>query len=216
MHVVIMGCGRVGSRLARRLERQGHSVAVIDKDPRAFHLLDVDFKGIKVEGVGFDSDALQKAGIERADVFVAVSSGDNSNFVSCKIAKDIYRVPRVLARIYDPRRAQIYRRTGIPTVAPVAWATGKISDLIFLKQSYSRDTFGNGEVELIEFELPTNLVGRLVRDFEISGEVHIAAIEREGGAFIPVPGTTLMRNDLLSVLVLRSSINKFKKMFFMD
>jgi trk system potassium uptake protein TrkA len=216
MHVVIMGCGRVGSRLARRLERQGHSVAVIDKDPRAFHLLDVDFKGIKVEGVGFDSDALQKAGIERADVFVAVSSGDNSNFVSCKIAKDVFRVPKVLARIYDPRRAQIYRRTGIPTVAPVAWATGKISDLIFLKQSYSRDTFGNGEVELIEFELPTNLAGRLVRDFEISGEVHIAAIEREGGAFIPVPGTTLMRNDLLSVLVLRSSINKFKKMFFMD
>jgi trk system potassium uptake protein TrkA len=216
MHVVIMGCGRVGSRLARRLERQGHSVAVIDKDPRAFHLLDVDFKGIKVEGVGFDSDALQKAGIERADVFVAVSSGDNSNFVSCKIAKDVYRVPKVLARIYDPRRAQIYRRTGIPTVAPVAWATGKISDLIFLKQSYSRDTFGNGEVELIEFELPPNLVGRLVRDFEISGEVHIAAIEREGGAFIPVAGTTLLRNDLLSVLVLRSSISKFKKMFFMD
>jgi trk system potassium uptake protein TrkA len=216
MHVVIMGCGRVGSRLARRLERQGHSVGVIDKDPRAFHLLDVDFKGIKVEGIGFDSEALERAGIERADVFVAVSSGDNSNFVSCKIAKDTYRVPKVLARIYDPRRAQIYRRSGIPTVAPVAWATSKMSDLIFLKQSYSRDTFGNGEVELIEFELPTNLIGRMVRDFEISGEIHIGAIEREGGAFIPVAGSTLMRGDLMSVLVLRSSIGKFKKMFFMD
>jgi trk/ktr system potassium uptake protein len=216
MHVVIMGCGRVGSRLARRLEKQGHSVSVIDKDPRAFHLLDVDFKGIKVEGVGFDSEALQQAGIERADVFVAVSSGDNSNFVSCKIAKDVYRVPKVLARIYDPRRAQIYRRMGIPTVAPVAWATGKISDLIFFRQSYSRDTFGNGEVELIELELPSNLVGRLVRDFEVSGEIQIGAIEREGGAFMPVPGTTLMRNDLLSVLVRRPSITKFKKMFFMD
>jgi trk system potassium uptake protein TrkA len=216
MHVVIMGCGRVGSRLARRLERQGHSVSVIDKNPRAFHLLDVDFKGIKVEGIGFDAEVLEKAGVQRADVFVAVSSGDNSNFVSCKIAKDLYRVPKVLARIYDPRRAQIYRRSGIPTVAPVAWATSKLSDLIFLKQSYSRDTFGNGEVELIEFELPANLVGRMVRDFEVSGEILIGAIEREGGSLIPVAGTTLMRSDLLSVLVLRSSMNKFKKMFFMD
>jgi trk system potassium uptake protein TrkA len=216
MHVVIMGCGRVGSRLARRLERQGHSVSVIDKNPRAFHLLDVDFKGIKVEGIGFDAEVLEKAGVQRADVFVAVSSGDNSNFVSCKIAKDLYRVPKVLARIYDPRRAQIYRRSGIPTVAPVAWATSKLSDLIFLKQSYSRDTFGNGEVELIEFELPANLVGRMVRDFEVSGEILIGAIEREGGSLIPVAGTTLIRSDLLSVLVLRSSMNKFKKMFFMD
>lgn len=216
MHVVIMGCGRVGSRLARRLERQGHSVAIIDKDPHAFHLLDVDFKGIKVEGVGFDAEAMERAGIQRADVFLAVSSGDNSNFVSCKIAKDAYRVPKVLARIYDPRRAQIYRRMGIPTVAPVAWATSKISDLIFFKQSYSRDTFGNGEVELIEFELPAMLVGRTVREFKISGEVHIVTIERQGGAFIPVSGTTLMAGDILSVLVLRSSIGKFKKMFFVD
>ena len=216
MHVVIMGCGRVGSRLARRLTKRGHSVAVIDKDPRAFHLLDVDFKGTKVEGVGFDADVLKKAAIKKADVFLAVSSGDNSNFVSCKIAKDIYRVPKVLARIYDPRRAQIYRRMGIPTVAPVAWATAKISDLIFLKQSYSRDTFGSGEVELIEFELPPNLAGRLVRDFEVAGEIHIGSIEREGAAFIPVPGTALIKNDLLNVMVLRSSIPKFKKMFFMD
>lgn len=216
MHVVIMGCGRVGSRLARRLERQGHSVGVIDKDPRAFHLLDVDFRGIKVEGIGFDSETLEKAGIQRADVFVAVSSGDNSNFVSCKIAKDHYRVPKVLARIYDPRRAQIYRRSGVPTVAPVAWATSKISDLIFLKQSYSRDTFGSGEVELIEFELPSMLAGRMVREFKISGEVHIVTIEREGGAFIPVSGTTLMKGDLVNVLVLRQSMDKFKKMFFMD
>lgn len=216
MHVVIMGCGRVGSRLARRLEHQGHSVAVIDKDPRAFHLLDVDFKGIKVEGIGFDAEALEKAGIQRADVFLAVSSGDNSNFVSCKIAKDIHRVPKVLARIYDPRRAQIYRRMGIPTVAPVAWATARISDLIFLKRSYSRDTFGSGEVELIEFELPPMLAGRMVREFKISGEVHIVAIERQGDAFIPVSGTTLMAGDILNVLVLRSSMGKFKKMFFMD
>ncbi len=216
MHVVIMGCGRVGSRLARRLERQGHSVAVIDKDPRAFHLLDADFKGLRVEGIGFDAEVLEKAGIQRADAFLAVSSGDNSNFVSSKVAKDTYRVPKVLARIYDPRRAQIYRRMGIPTVAPVAWATSKISDLMFLKQSFSRHTFGNGEVELIELELPPNLEGMMVRDFEVPGEIRIGAIEREGGAFIPVAGTTFMRGDILSVLVLRSSMNKFKKMFFMS
>lgn len=216
MHVVIMGCGRVGSRLARRFERQGHSVAVIDKDPRSFHLLDVDFKGRKVQGVGFDSNVLVEAGIEKADAFVAVSSGDNSNFVSSKIAKDVFHVPKVVARIYDPRRAKIYRRTGVPTVAPVAWGTNKIADLLFLQQSHTRDTFGNGEVELMEFELPSNLVGRPVRDFEAPGEIHIGSIERGGAAFIPLPATTFERNDLVGVLVLRSSMSKFKRMFFMS
>jgi trk system potassium uptake protein TrkA len=215
MHVVIMGCGRVGSRLARRLERQGHSVAVIDKDPLAFHLLDVDFKGIKVEGIGFDSNVLVQAGIERADVFIAVSSGDNSNFVAARIAKEIFHVPKVVARIYDPRRANIYRRSGIPTVAPVSFEVTKFSDLLFLQQSYARDTFGSGEVELMEFELPLNLAGRTVQEFEMPGEIRICAIERAGTALVPGPGTVLERFDIIHAAVLRSSGEKFKKMFFM-
>src|SRR5450756_612599 len=142
MHIVIMGCGRVGSRLARHLEEGGHSVAVIDKDATSFHLLGIDFKGKTVKGIGFDSNVLVEAGIERADAFIAVSSGDNSNIVSAVVAKDVFRVPKVITRIYDPRRARIYRRMGIPTISPVAWAVGKAMDLLFLEQSYTRDTFG--------------------------------------------------------------------------
>jgi len=215
MHVIIMGCGRAGSRLARRLEREGHSVAVIDKDPKSFHLLDLDFKGKTVTGVGFSSEALVEAGIERADAFIAVSSGDNSNIVSAVVAKEVFHVPKVITRIYDPRRAQIYRRLGIPTVAPVKWAVGKIMDLLYLERSHTRDTFGNGEVELMEFEIPHNLVGRPVRDFEVPGEIRIASIERLGAAFMPVAGTTFEAGDLVDVVVLRASMDKMAKMFFM-
>ncbi len=215
MHVVIMGCGRTGSRLARRLERQGHSVAVIDKDPTAFHLLDVEFKGRVVEGIGFDSEVLVEAGIERADAFIAVSSGDNSNIVSSIIAKDTFHVPKVVTRIYDPRRAMIYRRFGIATVAPVQWGVNKIYDQLFRERSFARETFGSGEVELMEFDLPGNLAGRRVSEFEVPGEVQLAAIERRGAAILPVAGTTFEQGDAVSVLVLRQSMEKFKKMFFL-
>ncbi len=214
MHIVIMGCGRVGSRLARRLERQGHSIAIIDKNPEAFHLLGLDFKGTVVEGIGFDKDALLKAGIEKADAFIAVSSGDNSNFVSSRIAKDHFRVPKVVTRIYDPRRADIYRHVGVPTVAPVAWGTNKIFDLLFMQRTHSEVTFGNGEVELLQFELPANLEGRLVRDFDTPSEIQITVVERSGAAFIPVAGTALAKNDVLHVAVARASMAKLEKLFF--
>src|SRR5659263_282935 len=119
MHVVILGCGRAGSRIAQHLTRQGHSVAVIDKNPTVFHLLGSDFKGQTVTGIGFDSNTLLEAGIDGADAFIAVSSGDNSNLVASKVARDVFNVPHVIARIYDPRRAEIYKKMGIETVAPV-------------------------------------------------------------------------------------------------
>jgi trk/ktr system potassium uptake protein len=216
MHVVIMGCGRAGARLARRLERQGHTVAVIDKDPTSFHLLDVNFKGRVVEGIGFDAEVLVEAGIERADAFVAVSSGDNSNIVSSIIAKDVFHVPKVITRIYDPRRAMIYRRFGIPTVAPVQWGVNKIFDLLFVESSFSRDTFGSGEVELMEFDLPNNLAGRRVGEFEVPGEVHVATIERFGEALLPVAGSMFQEGDKVMVLVQRSAMDKYKKMFFLN
>ena len=215
MHIVIMGCGRVGSRLARHLEEGGHSVAVIDKDATSFHLLGMEFKGKTVKGIGFDSNVLVEAGTERADAFIAVSSGDNSNIVSAVVAKDVFRVPKVITRIYDPKRARIYRRMGIPTISPVAWAMGKAMDLLFLEQSYTRDTFGNGEVELMEVRIPGALAGRQVRDFEIPGEISVASIERLGQASIPLAGTTFEEDDLVHVVVLRQSMDKFRKMFFM-
>lgn len=215
MHVVVMGCGRTGSRLATRLDREGHSVAVIDKDRTAFHLLGLEFGGLVVEGIGFDSEVLVNAGIERADVYIAVSSGDNSNIVSSVIAKDVFHVPRVITRIYDPRRAVIYRRFGIPTVAPVSWTVNRISELVFLEHAVARHSFGGGEVELMEFEVPHNLVGRRAGEFEVPGEVRVVVVERYGEAIMAVSGTTFEENDILQVAVSRRSMERFRRMFFM-
>lgn len=216
MHVVIMGCGRAGASLAKRLESDGHTVAVIDRDPASFRLLGPGFQGKTVAGVGFDPNPLTEAGIERADCFVAVSSGDNSNIVSSIVAKDVFRVPRVITRIYDPRRAQIYRRMGIPTVAPVTWGISRIMDLMFLDRSHSRDTFGNGEVELMELRVGSTLSGRMVREFEVPGEVHVATVERLGSAFMPVSGTRFEADDIVNVVVLRESMEKFERLFFIN
>jgi trk system potassium uptake protein TrkA len=216
MHVVIMGCGRAGARLARRLAGDGHSVAVIDKNPTSFHLLGLDFQGTTVTGIGFDPNVLIAAGVERADCFIAVSSGDNSNIVSSIVAKDVFHVPKVITRIYDPRRAQIYRRMGIPTVAPVTWGINKIMDLMFLDRTHARDTFGNGEVELMELRIPQALDGHMIREYEVPGEIHVATIERLGSAFMPVAGTRLEHDDIVNVVVLRESMEKFRKMFFVN
>ena len=126
MHIVIMGCGRVGSTIAHILEEQEHSVAIIDQDPDAFRKLPVSFKGSKVTGVGFDRDVLIEAGIERADAFAAVSSGDNSNVIAARVVRESFGVGRVVARIYDPRRAEVYQRLGIPTVATVRWTADQM------------------------------------------------------------------------------------------
>ncbi|MBN2169143.1 MAG: TrkA family potassium uptake protein [Actinobacteria bacterium] len=214
MHIVIMGCGRTGSRIARRLEKEGNTVAVVDKDKRAFHLLDVDFKGKKVVGVGFDAEVLIEAGIERADAFVAVGSGDNSNIVASVIAKDTFRVPKVITRIYDPRRANIYRKFGIPTVAPVRWGVNKIMDLLSHTGQEVTMSFGNGEVQLIDIELPDQLAGRTAQEFYVPGEIHVAAIERSGEAIVPLGGTRFEQGDILHVLVSRSGMDKFNRMFF--
>ena len=126
MHIVIMGCGRVGSALAQTLEQQGHTVAVIDQDPTAFRRLGSGFGGRRVTGVGFDQDTLREAGIEEAGAFAAVSSGDNSNIIAARVAREMFGVENVAARIYDPRRAEVYQRLGIPTVATVRWTADQM------------------------------------------------------------------------------------------
>ena len=126
VHIVIMGCGRVGSALAQTLEEQGHTVAVIDQDPTAFRRLGSGFAGRRVTGVGFDQDTLREAGIEEAGAFAAVSSGDNSNIIAARVAREMFGVENVAARIYDPRRAEVYQRLGIPTVATVRWTADQM------------------------------------------------------------------------------------------
>jgi trk system potassium uptake protein TrkA len=211
MYVVIMGCGRLGAQLANLLFVEGHEVAVIDRDEDAFRRLRNDFKGKKVIGVGFDREVLEKAGIKKADAFVAVSRGDNHNIVSAIIAKNIFRVPRVVARIYDQERAKLYWKLGVPTVAPGVWASNKIRDYLFHYELKERVNFGNAEVELFEIECPPHLVGRAVADLNVPQEILVGVIVREGKAFIPTPGSRFEEGDSLQILVSSQAIPKFEE-----
>lgn len=212
MKVVIAGCGRVGSTLATKLSREGHAVSVVDKDPTSFERLGKTFKGTTVRGFVFDGEALRKAGIEKADAFASVTSGDNSNIVSATIAKDIYRVPKVVARIYDPRRAEIYRRLGIATVSSVSWASNEILTLM-LHTEVTRDvTLGDGEVQITRLDIPHRLVGRAVDEINVAGEIVIISITRGGKAFIPSSGAILQENDMLEVAVLTTAMPTLRRM----
>lgn len=212
MHVVIGGCGRVGSYLAYMLEREGHSVAIIDKDPESFENLWEGFAGKKVKGVVFDRDALVEAGIERADAFASVTSGDNSNIVSARLAKEHFRVPRVITRIYDPRRAEIYRRLNIPTIASVAWAGHRMLSFISHSELDSEYQFGNGEVDLIRLELPPQLAGRSASDLNVPMEVQVVCVMRGASAHLATQGTILREGDVLFIAVARESQGKLERL----
>ncbi len=212
MHVVIGGCGRVGSFLAYMLEREGHSVAVIDKDPEAFENLWDGYTGRMVKGVVFDRDTLIEAGIKEADAFVSVTSGDNSNIVSARLAKEYFRVPRVVTRIYDPRRAEIYRRLNIPTVASVAWAGNRMLSFISHAELDSEYQFGNGEVDLIRLELPPQLAERNAADINVPGEIQVISVVRGGSARIASAGTVFKEGDILFIAVARESQTKLERL----
>lgn len=216
MYIVIMGCGRVGSRLAKVLTLEGHEVAVIDKDPTAFKRLGEAFKGKAIEGVGFDRDVLKKAGIEQADAFIAVTNGDNHNIVGALVAKNKFRVPKVVARIYDPAREKLYQHLGIQTISSTAWAANKIKNLICHVELIRHFSFGNGEVEVVEGEISPQLAGRSINDLNIPGEIAVIAIVRFGRAFIPTSGVTFKEKDGIQVAVESSSLPKLKKMLHLE
>lgn len=201
MQVLIVGCGRVGSALAVQLTRRGDKVWVIDKDGKAFERLGEHFTGHTVEGVGFDRDVLEAAGVAGADALVAVTGGDNSNVVAARVARDAYRVPRVIARIHDPRRAEIYEALGVTTIATAGWTLGKIRDYLEHQPLKEEGTFGRGEVQVLRIELPQHLVDRPVGELEGGGGVRVVAITRRGGAFVPAPATTLEEGDVVRVVV---------------
>lgn len=201
MRVVVVGCGRVGAGLAGALGERGDTVAVVDKDPRAFERLDGRFLGQTVEGIGFDRDVLEQAGIARADALVAVTGGDNSNVVTARVAREVYKVPRVIARIQDPRRAVIYEELGVVTVATVNWALAKIRDYLEHLPLKEEATFGRGEVALLRLELPQHLVDRSVGDIEALGGLRVVSITRRGGATVPEPTTTLAEGDVVRLAV---------------
>ena len=213
LHVVIGGYGRVGRYLARMLEFEGHTVSVIDQDPLVFECAEGDeILGQKFIGPVFDRDVLEDAGIKEADCFAAVTSGDNSNIVAARTAREHYRVPRVIARIYDPRRAEIYRGLGISTVAAVTWTSSRLLDMITHPDLHSEYQFGNAEVEMVEIQLPATLAGKTVSDLTVPGEVAVASIVRGGRAILPIEGSSFEKDDTLYINVLRESADKLERL----
>jgi trk system potassium uptake protein TrkA len=200
VHVVILGCGRVGSLLADRLDEAGHSVAIVDQDPQSFRRLSGRFSGSTVKGIGFDRETLEKAGIERAHAFAAVSSGDNTNILAARVARETYGVEHVVARIYDPRRAEVYQRLGIPTVATVSWTAGQIMRRLIPQDALEEYRDASGQVMLAEMPAHPSWFGHAVVDMEIATGARVAFISRLGSGLVPHTDMVLQDGDLVHVL----------------
>lgn len=204
-----MGCGRVGAQLTVQLSQAGHTVAVVDKRASAFDRLPPGFNAKTVVGVGFDRDVLEEAGIKDADAFIAVSNGDNSNIVSARVAREYYKVPRVIARIYDPRRAEIYERLDIPTVATVVWAAKQVQYLLFHPKEQMRDTLAGGSLLILQVEVPEHLVGRQISTVTSEGQIEVIGVDRGGSGFIPKEKSSFQAGDIAHFMVHKDSLNKF-------
>ena len=209
MHAVIVGCSRVGAELAENLEARGHTVSIIDRDPKAFEdTLHPGFHGKALVGIGFDRETLEEAGIKDAGVFVSATRGDNSNIVSARIAKEAYNVPAVAALIYDPRRAQIYERLGISTVAEVSWATDQILARVLPSTEAVEWTIGSGEVVVVGIPAPRSMIGRPASELNVPGKRIVSALARFGSTILPDDKTVLQEGDFLHVSVLRAAMGE--------
>lgn len=201
VHVIVVGCGRVGRELAMALDREGHSVSVMDKDRNAFHELPDGFSGKAILGFGFDREHLEQAGIQEAEAVAAVTNGDNSNILTARIARMTYEVPHVVARIYDPRRAVIYRQLGIATVAAVAWTTDQVLRRLFPEKSVAEWSDASGTVSLVERALPDAWAGRKLTELEAPGAFRLVALTRGGQARLGGPELVGQEGDILHVMV---------------
>jgi trk system potassium uptake protein len=208
MRIVIMGCGRVGSELSHALGEAGnHEIVVIDKKPDAFYRYPPGEHARQIVGLGFDRDVLEEAGIKEADAFIAVSSGDNSNIVSARVALEHYHVPKVIARIYDPRRAEIYGRLNIPTVATTTWGIKQIQLMLLHDRQEVREALGGGSLLRVRVPVPPHLVGKPVTALNVDGKILIAGVSRGGAGFIPTASSTLQEGDYLIVMVAKDSMD---------
>ena len=210
MHVVIAGCGRVGSDLTISLTKQGHTVSVIDKSAAAFERLPPGFEGQTLVGIVFDREILEAAGIREAGAFIAVTNGDNSNIVSARVAREHYSIEKVVARIYDPRRAEIYRRLGIPTVATVQWASAEIYDQLFHGIEHTELAIGGGDLVLLRLEIPHALAGQPVSSLGEPGDAVVVAIDRMGSATLPDEVMAFQEGDVAHVIVRRDALDDLR------
>ncbi|WP_172804135.1 potassium channel family protein [Auraticoccus monumenti] len=208
-----MGCGRVGSSLARGLERRGHTVAVIDVDVDAFRRLGPAFDGATVKGVGFDRGVLVQAGIERAGGFAAVSSGDNSNILAARVVRETFGVHNVVARIYDPGRAEVYERLGIPTVATVRWAADQVLRRLLPEGSEPLWRDVSGQVQLVEVHVDRSWVGRSIAEMQRAARTPIPVLLRLGQGQVATPKTLFQDGDLAYMAVEKNRISEVETLF---
>lgn len=200
MHVVIVGCGRVGSSLAKQLVQDGHTVAVVDRKSEAFARLGEGFTGKTITGIGFDRDVLLEAGVQQADALVAVTNGDNSNVLIARVGREMFGIQKVAARIYDPKRAEVYQRLGIATVATVSWTTERILRRITTDAPSVEWTDASAKVSVIERELPRHWAGRRYSEVEEVG-VRVVAVSRLGSAMLPTANLVVQEGDLVYLAI---------------
>ncbi len=212
MKIIIMGCGRVGSQVSQLLVGHGHEVTVIDHDANALARLGADFKGRVVRGLGFDRNVLLEAGVETAEGFVAASSSDNANIVAARIARNIFRVPRVVARLYDPVRAEVYQRLGLTTISSTAWGAERIVEVVTHADLDVLHVFRDGGTTMVRVEAPARLSGHRVAQMNIPGEVAVTAITRSDHTFIPVSGTEFQEGDVIYLAVLPSAMERLEEL----
>jgi trk system potassium uptake protein TrkA len=201
VHFVIMGCGRTGSTLAQMVEVRGHTVAVVDQNPDAFRRLGSRFEGRRVVGLGFDRDTLLEAGIQDAYAFAAVSSGDNSNILAARVARETFGVAKVVARIYDPGRAEVYQRLGIPTVATVPWTADQMARRLLPVDATPEFRDASGTLVLAEVQVHLGWVGRRMASLDEATRGRVAYLTRLGEGLVPGPDTVYQEGDLVHIVV---------------
>jgi trk system potassium uptake protein len=212
MYIIIVGCGRVGSELAKLLSGEGHNVVVIDHSQASFDRLGNTFNGLTLVGNGFSLDLLRQAGIEKADAFCSVTNGDNTNLISAQVARKIFNVPKVIARIYDPRRANIYSALGLDILSGTILFASMIRDKI-VESRFSSYLIESKDIGVLEIEVKDNFAGKAVSDINVAGELMVVALRRLEGVIIPEPKTAVKKKDILLAVVKVESLKKIKEKF---
>ncbi len=212
MNIILIGCGRVGAGLAQLLQRQGHAVTVVDQDPLAFERLGPAFKGRQVTGLGFDQKVLQEAGISRADGLAAVTASDEANLVIAQLGRQVFRVPCVVARAYDPRKAEIFRRLGIQTISPVSLGVARMAELLSFASMDSVATLGAGELDIVNITLPSGLNDHRVSDLNVPNEIQVVGITRNGHTFLPIASTVFKDGDQVHLSVMVTAAERLRGM----
>ena len=212
MYIIIVGCGRVGAELAKLLSGEGHDVVIVDKTRDSFSRLGDTFNGLTMVGNGFDLTLLKQVGIEKADAFCAVTNGDNTNLISAQVAKKIFRVPKVFARVYDPQRAHIYAALGLDIISGTMLFSAMLRDKI-IESRFSSYLIESKDLGVIEIEVKNNLIGKTIEDINIPGDFIVVAIRKMQGVVIPEAKTVLKNKDILMGVVKVSSLQAVREKF---